>query len=131
MMLENAARLCDAPLTLILLANDERTHLELAGYRPGASRDWVEFFQNTPIALDAETSIAAQCMLNKDVLQVEDAKNSKTYSTGDPHRVRAVDIEGMRTLLVVPLVSGSEGIGVLALWRREVKPFDDNNVELV
>ncbi len=37
----------------------------------------------------------------------------------------------MRTVLIVPLINGDEGIGALSLWRREVKPFEDANIELV
>ena len=41
------------------------------------------------------------------------------------------DIEGVRSLLAVPLVSGGKGIGAIVLYRREVAPFTDDDLALV
>jgi class 3 adenylate cyclase len=38
---------------------------------------------------------------------------------------------GARTLLDVPMLKGDEAIGILGIYRREVRPFNDRQVELV
>jgi adenylate cyclase len=49
----------------------------------------------------------------------------------DPGAVSAVEIGGVRTLLTVPMVKENELIGSLALYRQEVRPFTEEQIELV
>jgi adenylate cyclase len=46
-------------------------------------------------------------------------------------RVAAVDVGGVRTLLVVPMLKENELIGAIAIYREEVRPFTDKDIELV
>src|SRR5215469_11246295 len=46
-------------------------------------------------------------------------------------RVAAVDVGGVRTLLVVAMLKENELIGAIAIYRQEVRPFTDNDIELV
>src|SRR5262245_56890243 len=38
---------------------------------------------------------------------------------------------GARTLLDVPMLKGNEAIGILGIYRQEVRPFTDRQIELV
>jgi signal transduction histidine kinase len=42
-----------------------------------------------------------------------------------------VDVGGVRTLLVVPMLKENELIGAIAIYREEVRPFTDKDIELV
>ena len=46
-------------------------------------------------------------------------------------RVSAVEIGGVRTLLDVPMLKDNELIGAIAIYRQEVRPFTDKQIELV
>src|SRR5262249_58395726 len=50
---------------------------------------------------------------------------------GDPVRRAVVELEGMRTLLMVPLLRQTQLLGAISLYRREVHPFIDEQIALV
>jgi class 3 adenylate cyclase len=45
--------------------------------------------------------------------------------------VRLVELAGARTLIVVPMLKDEEYIGSIAIYRQEVRPFTDKQIELV
>src|SRR5262249_23998996 len=49
----------------------------------------------------------------------------------DPGVVEAVELGGVRTCLMVPMLKESELIGALAIYRQEVRTFTDRKIELV
>ena len=53
------------------------------------------------------------------------------YLDGDPLPVAAVDVAGIRTLVVVPMLKDNEAIGNITIYRQEVRPFTDKQVELL
>ena len=64
-------------------------------------------------------------------MQVADFSDDPIYRAGQPHRVHAVEVEGVRTVLAVPLLIGDEAIGVIFLYRREVALFGEDDISLV
>jgi GAF domain-containing protein len=45
--------------------------------------------------------------------------------------VAAADVAGIRTLVAVPMLKEDEFVGTIAIYRTEVRPFSDKQVELV
>jgi len=129
-ILENATRLCDAPLAYLRLCNEERTQLEIAAHS-GTRTEFINFVRDHPLPLDGTQSATARAVLEMTVIQTADLADDPLYRDKQPHRVQAVDVEGMRTLLNVPLIAGDKAIGVIALYRREVRVFDERQIELV
>ncbi len=63
--------------------------------------------------------------------QVADAKETQAYRRGDAIWIKSVELEGLRTLIWVPLVRDERLIGAIAIYRREVRLFTRKQVELV
>jgi GAF domain-containing protein len=63
--------------------------------------------------------------------QVNDLREEPAYLTGEPLPVVAVEIGGIRTLVIVPMFKDDEPVGSIAVYRKEVRPFTDKQIELV
>src|SRR5262249_5225684 len=63
--------------------------------------------------------------------RVLEVRDSEPYRRGEPLWIRTADHEGMRTLLGVPLVKDGRLVGSIAVYRREVQPFTDQQTALV
>src|SRR2546428_131791 len=59
------------------------------------------------------------------------SRERRAYLAGAPFPVAAADIAGARTLLAAPMLKDNELVGVIVIYRREVRPFSDKQIELV
>src|ERR1700704_5099193 len=67
----------------------------------------------------------------KQVAQIADVTTSQGYVERDPFVVTAVALGGYRTVLSVPMLKENELIGVISIYRTEVRPFTEKQIELV
>ena len=68
----------------------------------------------------------------KTVLHVEDlARDERYFNRHDPTIVAGVELGGVRTFVAVPMLKDNEPIGALVVYRQEVHPFTDKQIELV
>ena len=129
-ILDNALRFCDAQLGLLFLNEEGDIHQKMVAQRGGRSK-WVEMFKTDPTPLDASVSMTAKAALEKTVVQIADLADTDLYRQGQHQRVIAVDDEGVRTCLAVPLIGECIHAGTICMYRREMKPFTDSEVDLV
>ena len=64
-------------------------------------------------------------------MHIVDVTQEPAYLERDPLFVAQVELAGGRTLLVVPMLKDDELIGTIAIYRQEVRPFTDKQIELV
>jgi GAF domain-containing protein len=64
-------------------------------------------------------------------VQVADLKEDRSYFDRDPLPVAAVEVAGIRSLISVPILKDDTVVGTLNIYRREVRPFTDKQIELV
>jgi class 3 adenylate cyclase/putative methionine-R-sulfoxide reductase with GAF domain len=126
-ILENAARLCKSTMARLHLLNEAGTHHLLAAH-------WGEVMHTLEIgeawSMDDPLPIP-RSIREVRTIQVEDMAETELYRSGDPVTVRMVDEEGLRTGLRVPLIQGDRAFGCIALSRREVRPFTDDEIALI
>src|SRR5262245_9602239 len=67
----------------------------------------------------------------KQVTHIDDVRTRRPYLEGDEANVKFVDRSGARTVLAVPMLKNDELLGLIAIFRQEVRPFTDRQIELV
>lgn len=127
-ILKNAAGLCDAPMASLNLLDETGNRLILRAHWGTALDHFEVGVSEWP--LDG-SAIPAQAVRENRRVQIEDFAATDLYKSGDPLRVRSVEKEGIRTFLAVPLLRSGEAIGCIALFRREVRPFDARQIDLI
>jgi signal transduction histidine kinase len=65
------------------------------------------------------------------VVRVDDLSQSELYLARRPAVVVLVEAAGARTLVVVPMLRDARPIGAISIYRKEVRPFSDRQVELL
>ena len=126
-MLAKAAELCEASYgTMWLREGDGFRAAALHGALPPAFEQRSgSLFRPGP-----DTTLARIAQIRTPI-QVADLRKSRGYLVGDPFVVAGVDVAGIRTLVSVPMLKESEMIGVISVYRKEVRPFSDKQIELV
>src|SRR5262249_34910307 len=128
-ILANATRLCEASYGILWLREGDQ-------FRAGA------YYGALPLAYTERWRQGTLVHLGKDVpsvraiktrqpVQVADFAESRAYLERDPLAVDGVDVAGIRTLVAVPMLRENEAIGSMAIYRTEVRPFSEKQVELV
>src|SRR5215470_12756168 len=126
-MLENATRICDASYGVMFLREGKGFRTAATHNLPRAfaeERQQVAFFE--PIAIDQLARLAK----TKDRVHISDARTETAYKRRFAPFVAAVELGGVRTLLLTPLLRGGELVGVFAIFRQEVRPFTEKQIEL-
>jgi hypothetical protein len=118
-MLENATRICAANFGSMLL-------YEGGSFRRVAHHNVPEAFarDSRSAVRPEEVPTLARLVATREVMHVED------LTVESPHERIAV-LGGARTLLIVPLMKEDELIGAIGIYRTEVRPFTDKQIDVV
>jgi GAF domain-containing protein len=127
-MLENAVRICDATFGNIFRWDGEAFQLMAAHKTPPA---FAKARKISPIRPTA-TTLFGRLVTTKSLVHTPDLAAEKQYvEERRPSYVEAVELGGIRAFLVVPMLKNDELIGAIGLFRHEVRPFADRQIELV
>jgi signal transduction histidine kinase len=126
-ILTNARRLCEAKFGHLLIYDGERFRVAAVHAAPSILTD---FLNRGPFSAGAATGLG-RLASTKRVVHVADLKAEQAYLDRDPLRVATVDGAGARTGLAVPMLKENKLVGAIVIYRQEVRPFTDRQIELV
>jgi GAF domain-containing protein len=129
-MLANATRLCEAKFGNLFLCEGDAFRA-VAVHGPPTS--YVEWYRREPMLALREIphTPLARVGSSKAALQIPDLTADQSYIERNPRIVALVDTAGARTILGVPMLKEDELIGAIFIYRSEVRPFSDKQIELV
>ena len=120
-MLENAVHICQASFgNLLLYEGGAFRHVALHN----APEAWAAEQKRDPIAPRRSAHFLYRVADTKRIVHIAD------IAAENPHEPIA-KVAGARTLLIVPMLKESDLIGVIAIYRQEVRPFGEKQIELV
>lgn len=126
-ILENATRICEAHLGTLLLREGELFRIAALHGPP----DFAEWWTRNPVVRPGPETAPARVVQTRQPVRIADLSAEPAYVSRDPLRVNIVERAGARTLVAVPMLKDDKLIGTITIYRQEVRPFTDKNVELV
>jgi two-component system, NtrC family, sensor kinase len=125
-ILAHATRLCQASYGAMWLKEGDR--FRNAAFYGALPAGYIERWRSATVSRTAPLGRVAQ---SRKPLQIADMREDQTYLDGHPLTVTAVDVAGIRTLALVPMLKEDEFVGAISIYRKEVRPFTDKQIEVV
>ncbi|MFY9957996.1 GAF domain-containing protein, partial [Bradyrhizobium sp.] len=126
-LLENATRVCGAKFgTMLMLEGDVVRQASLYNVPPAyAVAFGTRTFRPHP------KGGAGQVIRTKQAAHIADLRTNPAYLEGDPNIVALSDLAGARTFVIVPMLRDAKVVGTIGVYRQEVRPFTDKQIELL
>jgi GAF domain-containing protein len=127
-MLENATRVCNAEFGTMLLEGDGAfRHVALYNVPPA----FAEFVGRDTVVHSPRDGVLGRVAQTKQPIHITDLRDEPVYLRGAESARMLADLGGARSVLGVPMLRQGELVGALGIYRQEVRPFTDKQIELV
>ena len=127
-ILENATLICEANFGILQLLEGEAARIAAMHNVPAA---FVQHRQREPLLHASPASAIGRAIATRRLVHIPDYAADAAYSTRDPAAVKLVELAGARSLINVPMLKDDELIGIISIYRQEVRPFTDKQIALV
>jgi GAF domain-containing protein len=127
-LLEKATTLCEAKFGNLFLRGDGGFHYVAMH---GAPNPYAALGKPVVVLSEHPYTPLAEAVRTKETIHISDLSTHQSYLKQDPRILALVDAAGARTNLTVPLLKDDEVIGAVFIYRQEVRPFNDKQIELV
>jgi signal transduction histidine kinase len=121
-LLENAVRICGAKHGMIFRYDGDCCRAAAVYNAPPGS---LELWARTPIRAGRGTTVG-RALLERRPVQISDVQADPEYDFREAQK-----LQGHRTVLAVPLLREGVPLGTIGLWKTEVAPFTDKQIELL
>src|SRR5262245_46531885 len=131
-MLENATRICDAKFGMLWLkqeSGDDYKAVALNGLPAVFDKYWRD--SDGILRRPPPGSPIAEAARTHQVIHVPDIREHPSYVERFPPFVALVELGGARSFIMVPMLNEDQLLGTIAIYRQEVRPFTDKQVEVV
>ena len=128
-MLAKATALCEASYGTMWLR--EGNAFRAAAVHGALPEAFLQLHRTGNLYRAGPGAPAYEAIINRQTCAVADLRETQGYREGSELPVAAADIGGVRTMVAVPMFGEDEPIGVISIYRREVRPFSDKQIELV
>ena len=128
-ILENATRICQANFANLHFYEGDAFRVVAMHNAPP---EWAEVLrQRGPMIHARLPHTLARVAATKQFQHIADARTEAMYLERDPQFATFVDATGARSLINVPMLKEEQLIGNIAIYRQQVRPFTDKQIELV
>jgi signal transduction histidine kinase len=126
-ILANATRICEAKFGTLTQVVNGIPRLMFQHGVPTVLEDYWRREMPRPGA----QNVLSRVVTTGQAAHVTDYREHRAYLERDPLAVAGVELGGIRTLLVVPMLKDEKTFGTIGIYRQEVRPFNDKQIELV
>ena len=128
-ILDNATRICQANFGTLFLR--EGGALRVAAHHGSLTKAWDEQWRVGMLLQPDGELQAFQTLSARQPIQVADLSKAPSYLARNPKAVNSVEIGGIRTMVTVPMLKDGEAIGVITIFRTEIRELTDKQIALV
>jgi GAF domain-containing protein len=125
-ILENATRICEAKFGNLSLREADKFRIVAIH---GGSPEYREYLFAEPLVALAAQDAVSRVVSHREVIQIDDISKAPTH--GMRMRIATIQLAKARTLVWVPMLKDNEVVGIIAIYRQEVRSFTDKQIELV
>jgi two-component system NtrC family sensor kinase len=126
-MLQNATRICEAKFATLYLREGDAFRAAALHNAPPA---FADARTRGPVRPGPHAALT-RALRTKQVVHISDLTADPAYIERDPLFITAVELGGFRTMICVPMLKEGEVLGAINVYKQEVQPFGEKQIELV
>src|SRR5262245_10197675 len=129
-ILANATRICEAKFGSMYLSEGDAVRIVAMHNAPPS---FAEERRRNPLIRPSPDTTLGRALATKQTVQIADVQNEPAYVNAPSGFTGAqlAKLAGARTVVVAPMLKESDLVGVIIIYRQEVRPFTDTQIELV